>query len=103
MTNLVHNTAETLVSLGFERAPEWDYQHKRYPDGAIISITEHYRLVLPHGVFRAYEERSNGPLYVRLAKVNEAGQQLDKWGYSDCCSQGSVARKIAAPASPLYH
>jgi hypothetical protein len=84
------NTLQTLLDLGFERYPEWDYPGK--------DPTPQYRLVTPHGTFRAYEERHNGPRYVRLGQVvNEAGQ-VCAWGWMDCDSPGSVARKIAPPA-----
>ena len=94
MLATVYNTVQTLLDLGFERYPSWDYQRN-----GPLSATEHYRLVTPHGTFRAYEERHNGPLYVRLAKVlNEAGQ-VNAWCWWDCVSNGSVARKIAPPPS----
>lgn len=90
-----YNTAETLLALGFIRHPEWDWQNKRYPDGAITSTTEHYRLETPNATFRAYEVSCNGPRYVKLAKtVNEAGG-VSAWGWMDCVSNGSIARKIA--------
>lgn len=96
------NTLQTLLDLGFERCPEWDYPAAKWPGAR---STEHYRLITPHGTFRAYEERSNGPRYVRLGlMVNEAGQ-VCAWGWMDCDSPGSVARKIAPPAegaAPRY-
>jgi hypothetical protein len=92
MMSRVYNTLQTLLDLGFTRCPEWDYLGGQ-------RATEHYRLVTPHGTFRAYEESNNGPLYVRLGKtVNEAGQ-VSAWGWMDCVSDGSVARKIAPPTN----
>lgn len=95
MLATVYNTEQTLLDNGFTRHPEWDYGTP-----GTRSHTPHYRLVTPHGTFRAYEMRDNPPLYVRLGKiVNEAGQ-VSAWGWLDCVSNGSVARKVAPPAAP---
>lgn len=93
MTSRVHNTAQTLLDLGFVRWPAWDYARN-----GPLALTEHYRLETPHGTFRAYEERHNGPLYVRLGKVTNEQGHVELWGWQDCVSAGSVARKIAPPS-----
>lgn len=77
------NNEETLLSLGFERAPEWDWHNP---------TTEHYKLEKGGEVFRAYVCRANGPDFVVMGVVcNELGH-VDMWRH--CISDGSVSRKI---------
>lgn len=91
------NTEQTLRALGFERWTAWDMPGK--------NPSAEYRLVTPHATFRAHEVRYNGPRYVRLGRVVNAAGQVCAWGWMDCDSKGSVARKVAAPApdaAPYY-
>lgn len=78
-------TEQTLIELGFSRHPEWDFEET----GA-----RHYRKEVNGKVFRAYEIDCNGPKYVSLGEVSTPDGKVKGW--RDCCSLGSVARKIIA-------
>lgn len=74
---------QTLLDLGFERFPEWDYSDP---------ITKHYRKEMNGKVFRAYEVSCNGPVYVMMGEVSTKDGKVKSW--MDCCSNGSVERKM---------
>ncbi len=74
---------EVLNELGFVRCPEWDWTDP---------ITEHYKLEKYGKVFRAYVVECNGPIpYVQMAVVTTPD---GKGRWMDCCSDGSVFKKI---------
>lgn len=86
---------QTLLKLGFKHHPEWDFEEI----GA-----KHYRKEISGKVFRAYEVNFNGPTsYVSLGEVITPDGKVKRW--RDCCSSGSVARKInsSAPVSVSTH
>ena len=58
---------ETLINLGFERYPIWDYDDP---------ITKHYRKEMNGKVFRAYEFTCNGPVYVIMGELSLDGTIL---------------------------
>lgn len=79
-------TEQTLLDLGFQRHPDWDFTS---------TDTKNFRKEMPDGsVFRAYVVDCNGPEYVRLGKVVSPSGLVSGW--RDCCSNGSVARKISS-------
>lgn len=78
------NDEAELLRIGFVRHPDWDW---------IDPVTEHYRLERNGKVFRAYVQHNNQPIYAVLGVVTkELGGIVDRW--RDCCSSGSVERKV---------
>lgn len=84
-------TEETLIELGFIRNPEWDFEIKNNI-GKIINIVPHYKLVVNDTMWRAYPQINNGTPYVTIGKVISKNKLVDAW--IDCCSKGSVVRKL---------
>ncbi len=77
------NDEKQLELIGFKHYPDWDFADPYTPN---------YRLDLAGKTFRAKVTRCNGPVYTQMGIViNEKGH-VDRW--RDCCSKGSVARKV---------
>lgn len=79
---------KTLIELGFKHYPEWDSEQ---------TGTKDYRLDYNGLVFRAHvwNERQGFPnekQFVSMGLVVKDGHLVDR--YRDCCSNGSVKRKI---------
>lgn len=74
---------QTLIELGFSRHPDWDFQETQ---------AKHFRKEVNGKVYRAYVVDCNGPVYVSLGEVITPDGKVTRW--QDCCSVGSVARKI---------
>ncbi|MBR8535435.1 hypothetical protein KDU71_07670 [Carboxylicivirga sediminis] len=91
------NNESTLLNLGFEPYPDWDFHIKSIPSGQ-ITTTPHFRLEKQGKVFRAYVEKNNGPVYVILGVIVKNNNLVDCW--RDCCSNGSVERKINKILTP---
>lgn len=81
----------TLINLGFERHPAWDWDSG--------SPTPHFRKQVDSCTYRAYVVTCNGPVYVQMGKVTSPDGKVSSW--KDCCSEGSVARKIGLASR--YH
>ena len=80
----------TLFELGFLRHPKWD-----------AGDQEHYRLDIGGDTYRARVVDHNGPSpYVALGRVVTPDGKVDRW--RDCCSNGSVVKKIRERAEQLY-
>ena len=78
------NNKDTLLALGFDRFPDWDFEN---------SGAEAFRLIKSGFVFRAHVVDCNGPVeYVTLGVVVSEDGKVKKW--MDCVSDGSVERKI---------
>lgn len=84
-------TEQTLIDLGFKRHPEWDFEIKDYT-GKVIDVIPHYKMIGSKAVWRAKPEVNNGTPYVILGMVVSESGLVDRW--RDCCSVGSVERKI---------
>lgn len=84
-------TEKTLIDLGFKHHPEWDMEIKNHI-GKVESVVKNYKLVTNKVVWRAKPELNNGTPYVIMGKVVSDSGLVDRW--RDCCSVGSVERKI---------
>tara|TARA_R110002020_G_scaffold318905_7_gene534554 strand:- start:8572 stop:8835 length:264 start_codon:yes stop_codon:yes gene_type:complete len=84
-------TEQTLIDLGFKRHPKWDTETKNHI-GKATDVTPHYKMIGPKAVWRAKPEVNNGIPYVIMGMVVSESGLVDRW--RDCCSEGSVERKI---------
>lgn len=82
---------KTIIDLGFKRHPEWDIEIKNHI-GKVVSITPNYKLTTNKIIWRAKPEVNNGAPYIIMGKVVSDKGLVDRW--RDCCSDGSVERKV---------
>lgn len=74
---------QTLLALGFKHHSDWDFE---------CIGAKNFRLEKSEKVFRAYVVDCNGSDYVSMGEVSTPDGKVKGW--RDCCSIGSVARKI---------
>lgn len=87
---------KTLIELGFKRHPEWDSETTESPN---------YRLEFKGLIFRAHvwnekQGYRNEHQFVGLGVVIKDTGLVDRW--RDCCSNGSVKRKIDIEVNKQY-